>query len=176
MTLSNTVLCKSLRPHEMCCFGVLVMTSIALPKNNSNRGLRLLHCTVYQAFFLVSFAFLIPSLSLFWLYPPPLLLSRQRFSKQSSGSEMLLNGCILLAGSEQAVCRGACQLLALGCCSMWKQWEESAFDASPTWFSLFALLFSLWWSSVNCSWATGGRHINTHAQGKRDEHTHAVQS
>lgn len=56
---------------------------------------------------------------------------------------MLLNGCILLAGSEQAVYRGACQLLALGCCSMWKQWGESAFDASPTWFSLFALLFSL---------------------------------
>lgn len=71
------------------------------------------------------------------------LLSRQHFNKQSPRNKMLLNRCILLAGSEQAVYRGACQLLPLGCCSMWKQWRESAFDASPTWFSHSVLLFSL---------------------------------
>lgn len=55
---------------------------------------------------------------------------------------MLLSGCVLLAGSRRVVYRGACQLLPLGCCSMWKQWGESPFDAFPTWFSLSALLFS----------------------------------
>lgn len=73
------------------------------------------------------------------------LLSGQHFNKQSPGNRMLLNGCVLLAGSEQAVYGGACQLLPLGCCSMWKQWRESAFDASPTWFSHSVSLFSLWW-------------------------------
>lgn len=102
------------------------------------------------------------------------LLSRQHFNKQSPRNKMLLNGCILLAGSEQAVYRGACQLLPLGCCSMWKQWRESAFDASPTRFSHSVLLLSLWWSSVKCSSATGGRHINTHTgEGRR---THTVNS
>lgn len=103
------------------------------------------------------------------------LLSRQHFNKQSPGNKMLLNGCVLLAGSEQAVYRGACQLLPLGCCSMWKQWRESAFDASPTWFSHSVLLFSLWWSSVKCSSATGGRLINTHA-GEEGRRTHTVNS
>lgn len=67
------------------------------------------------------------------------LLSRQHFNKQSPGNKMLVNGCILLAGSE-----GACQLLPLGCCSMWKQWRKSAFDASPTWYCpLRSSVFSL---------------------------------
>lgn len=121
-----------------------------------------------------------PLRPLFWLDPPlpPLhavLLSRQHFNKQSPRNKMLLNGCILLAVSEQAVYRGACQLLPLGCCSMWKQWRESAFDASPTWFSHSVLLFSLWWSSVKCSSATGGRHINTHT-GEEGRRTHTVNS
>lgn len=73
------------------------------------------------------------------------LLSGQHFNKQSRGNRMLLNGWVLLAGSEQAVYGGACQLLPLGCCSMWKQRRKSAFDASPTWCSHSVSLFSLWW-------------------------------
>lgn len=119
---------------------------------------------VYIKYFLSQSHFL----TLIVLFPHTALLSRQHFNKQRASSKILLNGCVLLAGSKRTVYRGACQLLPLGCCSMWKQWGESAFDASPTRFPLSAPLFSLWWGSVKCLSATGGRAIDTHTG--EDEH------
>ena len=56
-----------------------------------------------------------------WTLPsePPRCPGSASINK-ARGAKRLLNGCILLAGSEQAVYGGACQLLPLGCCSMWK--------------------------------------------------------
>lgn len=100
------------------------------------------------------------------------LLSRLHFNKQGPGSDMCLNGCILLLGSEQTVCGGACQLLPTGCCSMWKQWVESAFDASPSRSSLPApLFFCLLFDGV--LWSVRQRqeaNISTPTQEKRQAH------
>lgn len=68
-------------------------------------------------FLFLPFSVLIPALSLFLSVCPLLhaaLLSRQYFNKQSPGSKMLLNGCILLAGSEQAVYRGGLSAVTTG--------------------------------------------------------------
>lgn len=87
---------------------------------------------------------------------------------------MLLNGCILLARSEQAVYRGACQLLPLGCCSMWKLERIGLWCLPHLVLRLCSSVFALWWSSVKCSSATGGRHINTHTGGEEGRRTHTL--
>lgn len=106
-------------------------------------------------------ASLIP-LPLFSSDPPPLSSHCPAVRKQSPG---MLNGCVLLAGSEQAVYGGPRQLLPLGCCSMWKRWRESAFDAPPhSRLRLHPFVFSL---MVACEvFSSNRRPTDQHPRGR----------